>query len=245
MFLNKLRLSRLILVLAAFVTTGCATKYIVPGNRFITPETQGGAFRGQIEFQQTSANQLTANVENGTVDEGVLYTEISRSGFLFSNSFFEKFDLLWSHTGSANSMLGGKFQIIGGSRTANAAGHKLSFGALFGGNEHETEDESVEFELSGRELILLYGYRITENVLPYTSFSYASYDFMGKIKSKDAALNGLEPKYVTDVKTLSGGLEFSLEAFFAKLEGSYQQLTTENTKDKSRFIIGYSVGYSW
>jgi hypothetical protein len=55
-------------------------------------------------------------------------------------------------------MLGGKLQIMGGSRSSNSAGHKLSLALALGGNEHETDDESIEFELSGREFLVLYGY---------------------------------------------------------------------------------------
>ena len=223
---------------------GCATKYIVPANRFITPETQGGAFRGQFEFQQTSANQLTVNTENGTVEEGVLYEDVSRAGFLYSNSFFEQFDVFWSHTGSANSMLGGKLQVMGGSRTSNSAGHKLSLALAFGGNEHETDDSSVEFELSGREFLVLYGYRINESFLPYGSLSYATYEFDGTIKVS-GPLNGLRPQYTTTSTALNGGIEFSIDAFMAKLEATYQQLQTEDTKDKIGFRIGYALGFSW
>jgi opacity protein-like surface antigen len=236
---------RFILFLSFYFLAGCATKYIVPGNRFITPETQGGALRGQFEFQQTTANQLTIITDNGTVDEGVNYIDINRSGFLISNSFFEQFDLFWSHTGTANSMLGGKFQFVGGSRTSKATGHKLSLAAAIGGNEHETDDESVEFKLGGQEFLVIYGYRLSEHVLPYTSFSYATYSFSGTVKSSDPVLNGLEPELQTTVKSLSAGMEFSLESFFAKVEATYQQLSTSDTKDRARLGYGYSFGFSW
>lgn len=242
--INKLSFMRHFLLLCLYLLAGCATKYIVPGNRFITPETQGGAFRGQFEFQQTSASQLTVDTANGTVDDGVLYADVSRAGFLYSNSFFEQFDLFWSHTGSANSMLGGKLQIMGGSRTSNTAGQKLALALAFGANEHETEDESVEFELSGREFLVLYGYRINESVFPYTSLSYATYEFDGTIQAS-GPLNGLRPKYTTTSTALNGGVEFSIDAFMAKFEATYQQLVTSDTKDRSAFKFGYAIGFSW
>lgn len=225
--------------------SGCATQYLIPGNRFITPETQGEAFRGQFEFQQTSGNQLTVNTVNGSVDEGVLYSEIYRSGFLFSNSFFDKFDFVWSHMGAANSMIGGKFQFVGGSRVSKTAGHKLALTVLFGGNEHETDDKSVEYELSGKEYMFLYGYRINENVLPYASLSMSTYDFSGIVRSSNPALNGLRPEFSTTIYSANGGVEFAFEAFFAKLEATYQQLNTKETKVKDRIIFGYSLGFSW
>jgi hypothetical protein len=231
---------KFILYIGLFLVSSCATKYIIPGNRFMTPETQGGAFRGHFEFMQASATQLAVNVKNGTVDDGVVYTDVTRSGFLFENSFFENFDAVWTHTGSSTSLLGGKFQFIGGSRTSNSAGHKMSFAALFGGNEYESDDKKVQFDLRGRELLLLYGYRLNETVLPYTSLSYATYDFDGRIKPSN-----LEPKFHTLSKAINTGIEITFNPFFAKLELTYQQLATDDTKDKQRFMYGYTLGFNW
>lgn len=238
-------MKNLFLLLSLIFVSSCATKYIIPGNRFITPESQGGALRGQIEYQQTGANQLKIDTTDGTIDNGVKYDQVTRAGFLLSNSFFDSFDVIWSHTGGANSMLGGKLQILGASRSSNGAGHKLSLVALFGNNEHETDDESIEFTLGGKEFMAIYGYRISENVLPYVSVSKASYDFDGKIRSSTPSLNGAKPSLSTDSIGLSGGFEFALNSFFAKLEGTYQKLKTTDTKDRDRFTFGYSIGYSW
>lgn len=234
---------RLLLFLCLYLLGGCATKYIIPGNRFITPETQGGTFHGQIEVQQTSANLLTIDTRNNSVNDGVIYSPTTRTGFLFSDSLFDNFDFIWSHTGSANSLLGGKLQMIGDPRMAKAEGHKLSVAALFGGNEHTTDDKSVQFELGGREFLLIYGYRVTDAVLPYISFTRAAYDFDGKIKK--GTFSGQEPHLKTTTNALNMGLEFSHNSLFAKLEATYQQLTTTDTKDRDKFMFGYSVGYSW
>lgn len=236
---------KLLLLLSLLFLVSCATKYIVPGNRFITPETQGGAFRGQFEFQITSANQMTIDTSNGDVQNGVLYEDIPRVGYLLSNSFFDSFDLFWSHVGSANSMIGAKVQILGSPRSSPGAGHKLAIAAAVGGNEHETDDEAVEFELGGQEFMLLYGYRINVNILPYINLSRAKYNFEGVIRTSDPVLNGLTPKFETTVLSLSGGVELTYESFFAKLEGTYQQLETTDTKEKNRFILGYSLGLNW
>lgn len=234
---------RLFLILILFLFGSCATKYIIPGNRFITPESQGGIFHGQVEIQQTSANQLTIDTRNDSIHDGVLYDQKTRTGFLISDSIFDNFDFIWSHTGSANSLLGGKLQVLGDPRLAKTAGHKMSMVALFGGNEHETDDRSVEFDLAGQEILLIYGYRFTENVLPYLSFSRAAYDFSGKIKK--GPLNGQEPHLRTTSNALNVGVEFAHLAFFAKFETTYQQLTTTDTKGRDKFMFGYSVGYSW
>lgn len=231
---------KIILLSLLFLASSCATKYIIPGNRFITPETQGEAFRGQIEVFSASATQATVNFQQGSVDDGVLYQNVSRFGFMYSNSFFDSFDLVWTHTGGGNSLLGGKFQFIGSSKNARGDGHKMSVAALFGGNEHETDNKSIEFDLTGREFLLLYGYRFGAFILPYTSFSYATYNFEGTMKP-----SGLKPTYDTNSMALNMGVEFTFESVFAKFEATYQQLATTDTKDKQNFIYGYSVGFAW
>ncbi len=236
---------KIFVLVALIYLGGCATKYIIPGNRFITPESQGQAFRGQIELQQTNANQLTIDVSQNTIDQGVLYGDLNRLGFLFSHSFFEQFDAVWTHTGSGNSLIGGKFQLFGASRTANGTGHKLSIAALVGGNEHETEDKAVEFKLGGQEFLVVYGYRFSEMLLSYLSFSRATYDFEGRISSPDPALNGAEPKLKTAVNSVGTGLQLDFNSIFAKGELTAQQLQTTDTKEKIRFAIGYSMGFGW
>lgn len=225
--------------------SGCATKYIVPGNRFITPETQGSIFRGQMEYQQTQATQLTIDTSNGSVNDGVTSEAVVRSGFLMSNSLLDAFDFVWSHTGGSNSMLGGKIQFLGGSRSGNTSGHKVSFAVLAGGNEYETDDKSIKFNLGGTEYMLLYGYRINPSILTYSSLSYATYEFKGTISSTDPTLNGLRPNLQNKLQTLSAGIELTYSPFISKLEGSYQQLQTSDTKDQTSLMFGYSFGFNW
>lgn len=224
---------------------GCATKYTVPTNRFMTPETQGGAFRGQFELQTTKANQLTIITNNGSVEDGVTYSAVKKPGYMASFSLFDALDFVWSHVASGNSMGGAKVQFLGASRTGKATGHKLSAVALFGGNEHETKDKSVKFRLDGQELMLIYGYRITENILPYVSLGQSSYTFEGVLTSSWPSLNGKEPSYKTNVKSLNMGGEFSYELFFGKVEYSYQKLETSYTEEETLSTLGFSAGLQW
>jgi hypothetical protein len=232
---------KLLFLLSFVFLSGCATKYIIPSNRFITPETQGDAFHGQVEIQQSVGNQLTIASENG--ESKVNYGEVQRTGFLLSNSFFDQFDLYWSHLGGANSMLGAKFQFVGAPRVGNGAGHKLAVAAAVGGNEHEPDDKTIEFELSGKEFLLLYGYRFNEMILVYSNLSYATYKFEGRVLR--GPLVGFEPKLQNKVYSGSAGLELSYSAFFGKLEFTYQQLQTTDAKDVGRYSFGYSFGLNW
>lgn len=233
-----------LLLVSLLFQVGCATKYIIPGNRFLTPETQGEAFHGHVEVQQTKANQHTLNTDSGTVD-GVKNSVISRTGFLASNSFFDQFDLYWSHTGGSNSLIGGKFQFFGGSRISKSAGHKLALAAAFGANDYQTDDKAIDFTLSAKEYMLLYGYRFTEVVLLYTGLSSSTYNFDGIISSSSPTLNGLKPSLTSKVMALNSGLEVTAGSVTGKLELSYQQIKTTDTKNINNFLFGYSVGYGW
>ncbi len=242
----KILSMRWIFLLSLFLQVSCATKYIIPGNRFMTPESQGGVFRSSVEFQQSTANQLTVNVMNASIEDGVLHSLTDRTGYAFSTSFLEQLDLFWTHTGGANSLFGGKFQFLGSSKTAVGAGHKMALSAAVGGNEHETEGANkVEFELSGSEFQLLYGYRFNEFLLTYSNLAYAHYNFAGQITSSDPSLNGLRPAYDTKVLSLYGGAEISFGAVFGKAECGYQVLKTTDTKNIANFIFGYALGVNW
>jgi hypothetical protein len=236
----------LIRLISLLFLTSCATKYIVPGNRFMTPETEGGAFRTGIEIYQSTSYQLTADITKGSVDEGVITNVTNRSGFAIETSFLEQIDLFWTHTGGGNSLLGVKYQFLGASKNAKSAGHKMAIAAAMGGNEHETDGKNkVEFSLTGQEFQFLYGYRLNEFILAYSNFAYARYNFDGEIHSSDSMINGLKPVYVTKVYSLYGGLEFGLGDFFLKGEYGYQALSTTDTKAQSNYIFGYAVGMTF
>ncbi len=236
---------RLLVLLLLLFQAGCATKYMLPGNRFLTPESQGEAFRGQIEIQKTTGNELSIDTTQGTIDEGVIYSEVSRTAFLLSNSLFDQLDLFWSHTAGANSMLGGKFQFLGGSRVSKATGHKLAIAAAIGSNEHETDDGVVDFTLGGQEYLILYGYRFAEEFILYSSLSQANYHFDGEINLNGSTIDGLQPKIDSRIMSLSGGMEASMNPVFAKLEFTYQSISSDKTKAYTNFITGLSIGISF
>lgn len=230
------------LILLLFLTS-CATKYIIPGNRFMTPETQGGAFNSSFEIHQSQANQLTADVSKGSVDDGVISTVTKRTGFEVETAFLDKLDLFWTHTGGGNSLIGGKIQFLGASKTAKGVGHKMALSLAMGGNKHETEGSTkVEFELTGQEYQLLYGYRLNEYFLLYSNLAYSRYNFSGEIHAKDPLINDLKPEYQNKVYALYGGMEASVGSFFVKLESGYQIIQTTDTDDVGNFIFGYAFG---
>jgi len=237
------QLMPLIFVLTNFV--GCATKYAVPGNRFITPESQGDFLRGQIEAQKTSITSYAIDSSTGSATSGVVDEHDDRYGYLMTTSVLDIVDFVWSFTDSANSMIGAKLQFIGASRTAKSDGHKLAAAYLVGGNDYETDDKSVKFQLDGQEIILIYGHRFLNAYLPYVSLSHSTYKFDATISSSSPALNGARPAYTTSVNSVNLGTEFTWESLFLKIEYSYQQLATSKSGSLTNYNLGYSAGFSW
>jgi hypothetical protein len=232
---------RLFLFALLLFQVGCATKYILPGNRFLTPESQGGNLRSQIELQSVGANQLTVKTEGG----GVNSVAVDRTAYLFATSLFEQFDFYWSHTGGGNSIFGGKFQLMGPSR-ASGSGHKLALAGGVGGNEHELEgDPQVEFELTAQEILAIYGYRFNETILLYTSIAKSKYKFTGSISSSNPTINGLKPNNVTDIMAAYAGSELNFLSLVGKVECGYQQLDTTASKKFTNVVCGWSLGFQW
>lgn len=212
----------------------------------MTPETQGGFLNSSFEFQQSRGSQLKGNLENASAEDGVINDEIVRAGFKFDSALSEQFDFFWTHTSGSISLLGLKYQFLGSSRIGNGTGHKMAFSAAMGGNEHETKGEnSVKFDLKGKEFQYLYGFRFSEMLMTYFNLSYSKYNFSGVVSSSDPMINQLALAYDTDIYAGFFGIVVDAGTFFGKLECGYQQFHTSYTKDESRFIYGYSIGLSW
>jgi hypothetical protein len=224
---------------------GCATRYVVPTNRFITPETQGGFFRGQFEVQYTQGQEFIPKLNTGNLKAGADKRRIPRTGLLLSNSFADSFDLIWSHMGGSTSMIGGKVQFLGGSRSSNTTGNKLGLAFLLGGNEHQTPYKTEVRTLNSQEILVLYGYRLDAIFMPYASLSMATYKYQSELSFPSPELFGKTFKSTTAIKGLNIGTEADWQVFFVKLELSYQQMTTSNTSKETVFSYGFSGGLNW
>jgi hypothetical protein len=199
-----------------------------------------------LRIQQTTATMANIDASNGSVNDGLVYSESKRTGYMFATSLLDMIDFYWSHTGSANSMVGAKVQVMGGSRRSKSVGHKLALTAGIGSNEHKLKgDPEVEFKLGGNDFSIIHGYRVNEFILLYDSFAFSRYKFDGTVASSLPALNGTKPSYATSIYGLHVGTELSLGPLFGKLEYGYQMISTNKSKDRAASVIGYSVGFSW
>lgn len=225
-------------LLALLFLSGCADKYLVPGNRFITPESQGGFLHSQFEVQNTSGTQYSLISTNGVIDRNLSASTISRTGYMFSTALLEKLDFFWSHTGGSVSLLNLKYQFIGGSRSSKATGHKLAATAGMGGNDNKVDN--IDLSLKGQELSLIYGYRFVDWFMMYTSLFNSTYTFSATVPGTTGS-----GSFVSKVWGLYGGTEISFGSFFGKAEVGYQKISTGVTHDQTNILAGYSFGLSW
>ena len=245
--MTRFSVSPLFILCLLFISTGCATKYVLPGNRFISPESVGGNFKVQAELQQTSAKLASIDVTGGSTNNKLIYSDKHRMGYFFGTSLMEQVDFIWYQTGGSVSFLGGRFQIMGGSKASKATGHKIAVTAALGGNEHEIDsgDPKIEFKMAGQDFSVIHGYRFSENFLLYDSLSFTKINFDGDLKSNNPQFNGLEVNYNTKLIGLFLGTELSYGPVMAKLEAGYQLIQSNHTPDREGYRFGYSVGYNF
>lgn len=231
----------LFLLITLLLLSGCATRFILPSQRFLSPEVQGGGLKSTIEIQKTTAH--LARLKGG--DEGIkglAYDEISRTAYQFSTGLFDQFDLVWSHIGSANSLIGGKYQFIGSAK-GGGEGHKLSLAYLVGGNEHESDNKDIEFRLNAQEFWGIYGYRMNPFLMPYASFGLGLYKYRGHIKK--GYYSGERPKIKSDLYMSSVGVELNYQSISLRIESGFQLIESSRTSDKWAMRTGFGLGYSW
>jgi hypothetical protein len=235
------------ILILLFICTSCATKYVIPGNRFISPESVGGVLKVQAEIQQNSSKVAAIDVSDGNTNNKLQYNDKIRTGYFFGASLFEQLDFLWYQTASSVSFVGARIQVIGGSKASNSAGHKLSITAALGGNDHEIDssDPKIDFTMKGQDYSLIHGYRFSENFMIYESLSQTNITFDGKLKSNNPLFNALEVNYKTTLYGLFVGGEFSFNSFMAKLECGYQIIKSTHTPDKEGVMFGYALGYNF
>lgn len=240
-------ISSFFIVALLFISTGCATKYVIPGNRFISPESVGGVFKVQAEIQQNSSKIAAVDVSGGSTSNRLKYTDKVRTGYFFGASILEQMDFLWYQTASSVSFLGARIQLVGGSKASKATGNKLAITAALGGNQHEIDDgdPEIKFDMGGQDYSIIHGYRFSEFIMVYESLSLTNISFDGDLKSVDPLFNGLAVDYKTKLYGFFVGTEFSYGSLMAKLELGYQIIQSTHTPDRDGIRMGYAIGYNF
>jgi len=234
-------LRRVLLVLVLIVLGGCATKFRFPLNRMITPESVGGAFNS--EFDIGKVGQAEGKVDISSSSPFPINTEqVDGMSYFGALSFTESIDFYWNHTADAPSIVGGRYQFLGGSQQAGGAGHSMAVTLGFGGNEHESEDSpKVEFAISASDLSLVHGYWFTPFWQIFETLAYTTYGVEGKI----GGAGGGKIQERLKQTTAAVGTALVFKPMKVKFEASYSQLDWSDSKDRTYVSYAMALGFNF
>jgi len=222
------------------LSTGCATKFRFPTNRMISPESVGGSYNGEMELGQQGQAEGKIDVSKPS-PYPILLEQRSAMSFFGALSLVDTLDFYWSHTASAPSMVGGRWQLLGGSQLTGGAGHSLALTGAFGGNEHEIEGPTnVEFKLSATDFSLIHGYWFSPQWQIFETLAYTNYTVTGDLTGAEVG------KIDDEVKQLTGAIGMALifKPGKFKFEAAYSSLDWSNSKDKSFISYAVSLGFN-
>lgn len=229
------------LILLMFLASSCATKFRVPVNRMMLPDTVGGAFRGQFEVGKQGQ-------ANGTIDVSkpspypFTFKQIDGTSFLGEMSLANTVDFYWSHTSSSVSLLGAKWQFVGNPLTGGGSGHSMALTGALGGNEHEVDgNPKIEYSFNATDASLIHGYWLTGNWEIFESLGYSTYHIDGKLSGNPSGKLNDRARQLTG----AAGTALVYLPIIVKTEVSYSKLNWSNSKDRDYVAWAFSLGFTF
>jgi hypothetical protein len=244
------------------LTPACATKFYLPGNRFITPESSGGLFKGDVKLSALGVTQV--QVSNSMTSTAPDLTPVliknSSLGLGGQMGLFENFDVYLNGVMGGPGYAGVKVQLLGDpAATAKASNFSLSVagGGAFSNtklssSENDVQGESI-LKYSGWEAMVLLGYRPSDILLLYGGpfQSVVNADVTLKRTQNNVTSVTAEPNGSGEMRGVTAGLRFG-QNFFLNLEVSATEtawtrhqpskLVTEKFTDTA---FGAALGGSW
>lgn len=252
----------------SLLSSACASKFYVPGNRFLSPESGGKFMRGDIKTggvgvtsvqvadditlqNPDTAPKLEKNsagligTQLGIVNRLDLYATMPLGGPLFAGA---KVQLLGDSFQDAKK---GNFSLslAGGVATGTQT---QTVGVSAGANNSTSYESKTKF--SGYEALLIAGYRVSDWTLFYLSPFYTHID--AKVTLQQTSGTGVTtvnatPQGAGDMKGATLGLRLG-KHFFVNGEVSLTETTWEQKEpvevkaDKfSNVAVGFALGGAW
>ncbi len=225
-----------------FLLSSCANRYMIAGNRFVSPETLGKRYSFQVGTIAGDGTNVYLDAKDGKEDNPVSYESLPRFKYMLEGGLGQKFDYYFSQTSGSLGMHNLKWQFLGNPKKSRSHGNKMALSVGYGTGKNKIDDDpDVEFSLNANDISLIHGYRWYRGILFYESLSYTKYGFSSELTSKDQTLDGLSINNSTTVIGLHGGIELAWKHISIKGELGYQKLSTSNTETKTVFNVGYGI----
>jgi hypothetical protein len=231
-------MKQFLMIAGLICLSSCATKLRVPLNRMMSPETVGGAMN--TEFELSSKQQVEGKVDVSQAEPYPLrFTSQAAMGYFAALSLLDSVDITWTHTASAPSLLGFKWQFMGGSLQQAGAGNSMAISAAFGGNEHEIDgNPKVEFETAATDVALIHGYWLTPNWQIFETLGYASYSYKGELSGSTSGEFGEDGTLLT----VAGGTALVFRPYKLKFEAAYTQADWSEAGNKTYLSFAFGLG---
>jgi hypothetical protein len=210
----------------------------MPLNRMMTPETVGGAMN--TEFELSSQQQLEGKVDVSQSEPYPFdFSSQAAMGYYAALSLLDSIDITWSHTASAPSLVGFKWQFMGGSLQQAGAGNSMAISAAFGGNEHEIDgNPKVEFKAAATDFAVLHGYWLTPYWQIFESIGYARYSYTGELTGSTSGDFGEDGTLMN----AAAGTAFVFRPYKLKFEAAYTQADWSESGKKTYLAFAFGLG---
>jgi hypothetical protein len=256
---------KFVIILNFLFLTACTSLSVqIPGNRFITPESQGTkAFQGRVDVGVHGGAEVELVDDKYSAAPSTTPTISEESGAQLSVelNLLPHIDTYYIMNYNSFNSLGLKVQVIGDNlKEAKESNFSTAIGggALLTGSAQKSSDENSvtadsDTHFSGYEYFLLLGYRTTESVLLYAGPWMTNYKLASILKRTSAGVTTttLDTKGEGDQRSIILGLQtgkqfqLNLESAFTKTNYKKTSPIVEKAESKSFFVWGASLSYSW
>lgn len=250
------------LLFCSVVLSACATKFYIPGNRFLSPESSGGFGHGDFKTGAIGVTDVQV-ASDMTVTSPDLTPKMNKNSSLSAGGqfgLFEKFDLYLTGVMGGPNFVGVKYQLLGDPAAAAKAENlslSLAGGAAFSNSLVKSSSGDVQSEskinFSGWEALLLLGYRPMDSILLYAGpfQTVVNADVAIKRTQSNVTTVTAEPDGSGEMRGLIGGVRFGQNFFFsAELSATEttwtrQQPTRYVTDKFTDTALGAVIGGTW
>jgi len=246
----------------AVLTTGCATRFLVPANRFVLPENTGALFKGDVKTGMASTGQveLADDVTAASPDTTPILSRNSAVHIGADLGLASFLDIYFTKISGGPTFAGLKIQLLGAPISTAKSGNfslALAGGSGFGSITQNTEVGTIkgesELKFTGWEALLLLGYRPADSFLIYAGpfTSHIATDAKIKRTANAVTTTTAEPSGSGDFSGVNMGFRWGYH-FFIVVEGSYinmkwtrEKPTELKASDLSSFVSGITLGGAW
>lgn len=242
-----------------FLCSCAEVRTLTPASRFISPESGEDSGHGNVQMFYAMGTEATLNATSSEFNKPMDLNEGARFSLGADVNIYKKASLIYYSNGMDSAPLFGvKYQLMGPTKSQAKKGDQSLSITLGGGASGETrQDENAVFDDSDfdevnieRNLVdfsVIYGKRIDDRVLWYSSLQINQHKLHVGIKDDSSALDGESVDFQTTNLGASTGLmmydkdgryHFALEASFQKTKW------TKNDETQRGFING-AVGFNW